>query len=149
MIQFVWPWAFALLPLPYLIHRFFPPALASEEAALWVPSLSPFSDASHTSGSKKWPWYIFIPLILCWCSLITATARPQWLGDPFELPVSGRDLVLAVDLSGSMQTEDFEVRGRKVDRLTALKVVATEFIRRRKGDRLGLILFGKKSGRYK
>jgi Ca-activated chloride channel family protein len=69
-------------------------------------------------------------------------ARPQWLGDPIELPVSGRDLILAVDLSGSMETADFELGGKMVDRLTALKSVADDFIQRRVGDRLGLILFG-------
>ena len=71
-----------------------------------------------------------------------ATARPQWLGEPVELPVSGRDLLLAVDLSGSMQTKDFYLGGETVDRLTALKAVAGKFIQRRVGDRLGLILFG-------
>ncbi len=142
MIEFACPWAFILLPLPYLVHRFFPPALAAEEAALWVPSLQPFSDIRHQGSRLRWPWWLLLPAILCWLFLVTATAQPQWLGEPLELPVNGRDLVLAVDLSGSMKTRDFLVEGETVDRLTALKNVATEFIRRRQGDRLGLILFG-------
>lgn len=141
MIHFAWPWALALLPLPWLIYKFWPPALAAEEAALWVPSLSPFGGVQHQLSRRKGRWQL--PLALCcWLLLLTATARPQWLGDPLELPVSGRDLLLAVDLSGSMNTKDFYLDNETVDRLTALKAVAGKFIRQRVGDRLGLILFG-------
>jgi Ca-activated chloride channel family protein len=142
MIEFACLWAWALLPLPYLIYRLAPPALAAEEAALWVPSLQPFSDHRHHLSRRRWPWWLLTPALLCWLLLVIATAQPQWLGDPIELPISGRDLVMAVDLSGSMQTKDFVINGQTVDRLTALKTVAIEFIRRRQGDRLGLILFG-------
>ncbi len=144
MIQFAWPWAFLLLPLPYLIYRLFPKAEQLEDSALWVPSLQPFAIAKTGSAAPpKKRWQLFI-VILCWVLLITSSARPQWLGQPVELPISGRDLMLAVDLSGSMQVEDFEIAGDNVDRLTALKAVATTFIERRQGDRLGLILFGDK-----
>ena len=74
-----------------------------------------------------------------------ASMRPQWLGELVEIPVSGRDLMMAVDLSGSMQEEDFVVNGRKVNRLVATKKVAGEFIQRRIGDRIGLILFGEQA----
>jgi len=141
MIQFAWPWAFLLLILPWVIFKLCPPALAAEEAALWVPSLSPFGEAQHQKIQRKGRWQIPLAL-LCWLLLVGATARPQWLGDPVELPVSGRDLLLAVDLSGSMQTQDFKIGSETVDRLTALKAVADQFIQRRVGDRLGLILFG-------
>ncbi len=83
--------------------------------------------------------------LLAWCLLIIATARPQWYGEAIELPVSGRDLMLAVDLSGSMEIEDFVIKNRPVDRLTATKYVASDFIDRRVGDRLGLILFGRQA----
>lgn len=141
MISFACPWAWLLLPLPYLIYRFMPSALAAEEAALWVPSLQPYGETRHRSSRQRWPWWLLLPAVICWVSLVISTAQPQWLGDPLELPISGRDLVLAVDLSGSMGTEDFVLSGNKVDRLTALKSVAMEFIARRQGDRLGLILF--------
>ncbi|WP_020676851.1 vWA domain-containing protein [Geopsychrobacter electrodiphilus] len=143
MIQFAWPWAFLLLIVPWLIYKFCPPALAAEEAALWVPNLSPFGETRHQQVQRKGRWQIPLAL-LCWLLLVGAAARPQWLGDPIELPVSGRDLLLAVDLSGSMQTKDFKLGNETVDRLTALKAVAGEFIQRRVGDRLGLILFGEK-----
>ena len=71
--------------------------------------------------------------------------RPQWVGDVMSIPVSGRDLMLAVDLSGSMQEEDFVLKGERVDRLTATKSVAGDFIERRVGDRIGLILFGERA----
>ncbi|MCD6526175.1 MAG: VWA domain-containing protein [Desulfuromonas sp.] len=144
MIQFAWPWAIALLPLPYLIYRWMPRAEQASHAALWVPNLAPFTSDAAQTGSVPRPtsrlrlWLT----ILCWLLLVLACSRPQWLGQALELPVSGRDLMMAVDLSGSMQIEDFELRGNKVNRLTALKAVAGEFIRHRPGDRLGLILFG-------
>ncbi|MDX2480989.1 MAG: VWA domain-containing protein [Desulfuromusa sp.] len=141
MIHFDWPWAFLLLVLPWLIYRLCPPALAAEEAALWVPTLLPFGGVQHQKGRRKGRWQLPLAL-LCWLLLVGAAARPQWLGEPIELPVSGRDLLLAVDLSGSMQTQDFKLGSETVDRLTALKTVADQFIQRRVGDRLGLILFG-------
>jgi Ca-activated chloride channel family protein len=144
MIHFAWPWAFGLLILPWLVYRLCPPALAAEEAALWVPNLSPFGEVRHRQSRRKGRWQLPLAL-LCWLLLVGATARPQWLGEPIELPISGRDLVLAVDLSGSMQTKDFRLGSETVDRLTALKAVAGEFIQRRVGDRLGLILFGEQA----
>lgn len=142
MIHFAWPWVWALLPLPYLIYRFFPQATRPDSCALWVPSLQPFN-AAHTSrpAPPKRRWALALA-ILCWLLLVLASARPQWLGTAMELPVSGRDLMMAVDLSGSMQIEDFQLGGQQVDRLSALKAVATQFINQRSGDRLGLILFG-------
>lgn len=142
MIHVAWPWAFALLPLPYLVRRFAPQALAAEDAALWVPRLAPFEVAHHQRGRRARSRWAVLLALLCWLLLVIATARPQWLGEPVELPVSGRDLLLAVDLSGSMKTEDFTLHGEQVDRLTALKAVAGPFIEQRVGDRIGLILFG-------
>jgi Ca-activated chloride channel family protein len=77
--------------------------------------------------------------------LIAAATRPVWQGEPIEQAMSGRDLMLAVDLSGSMEIADFVLRGSKVDRLTATKAVAGEFIERRVGDRVGLVLFGERA----
>nr|WP_320049545.1 VWA domain-containing protein [uncultured Desulfuromonas sp.] len=144
MITVIWPWAAALLPLPYLVYRLFPRAPQNNDAALWVPTLSPYQGAAGfhgRPGQRRWQRWL---LILTWLFLVLAAARPQWLGEPIELPVSGRDLMLAVDLSGSMRTDDFRLSGHAVDRLTALKTVAGAFIEQRQGDRIGLILFGEK-----
>jgi len=85
---------------------------------------------------------LFWLAVLAWCLLIAAATRPQWLGEPIEQAISGRDLMLAVDVSGSMDVQDFVIDDYRVDRLTAVKKVASEFIARRVGDRIGLILFG-------
>jgi Ca-activated chloride channel family protein len=145
MIHFTWPWALLLAPLPYLVFRLLPPALAAEEAALWVPTLEPFAAVRHEQGRRQAGGLLKWLALFCWLLLVLASARPQWLGEPVELPVSGRDLLLAVDLSGSMSTEDFRLGGDTVDRLTALKTVAGDFIEQRVGDRLGLILFGEQA----
>jgi Ca-activated chloride channel homolog len=145
MIHFDWPWIAALLPLPIIIRFLLQPAEIVNEAALRVPFLNEFStqsnDAHHVDVKRRLIWLA----IVAWCCLITAAMRPQWLGDFIEIPVSGRDLMLAVDLSGSMEEEDFIIKKDRVNRLTATKVVAGEFIERRIGDRLGLILFGEQA----
>lgn len=142
MIHFVWPWLLLILPLPWLIRRFTPTVNAAEQAALKVPFLDDFNIAeSQAISSVNKPWVLWLA-VAAWCLLVLAGMRPQWLGEPIEQGVSGRDLMLAVDLSGSMEERDFIVNGKAVDRLTATKTVANEFLERRVGDRLGLILFG-------
>lgn len=141
MIEFAWPWFFVALPLPWLVRRFLSEAPAQRRAALRTPFLDelrnlPASRAAPAGSNRNWiAW-------CAWLSLIAAAARPQWVGAPVELAVSGRDMMVAVDLSGSMKIEDFELRGRQVDRLTAIKAVAGDFIERRVGDRIGLVFFG-------
>jgi len=145
MFEFLWPLAFVLLPLPVLARYLLPRADASRQAALRVPFIEDFQSLTASSTTVTRNRLMVSLLVFCWLLLVTATARPQWVGDQVELPVSGRDLMLAVDLSGSMQIEDFEVNGQTVDRLTATKYVAGDFIRKRQGDRLGLILFGRQA----
>ncbi len=145
MIQFIWPWAAAFLPLPLLVRFLLPEKNSLQDAALYVPFLSDFNTASSTQQNVTKNIFTIILTALAWCLLVLAAMRPQWLGDPVALPVSGRDLMLAVDLSGSMQAEDFKINGRTVNRLQATKHVASEFIEQRKGDRLGLILFGEQA----
>lgn len=145
MIQFIWPWAIALLPLPLVIYFVFSAKSDLQDAALRVPFMNDFNDvATSQSNINKKPWLIILAAI-AWCLLILAAMRPQWLGESVELPVSGRDLMMAVDLSGSMQMEDFKVNGQTVNRLEATKYVAKQFIDQRVGDRVGLILFGRQA----
>jgi len=141
MIHFEWPWLLLSLPLPLLVRWLFPAKMALEQAALKVPFLDDFSDAETKSVTQNQKWPLLLASI-AWILLVIACTRPQWLGDPIEQAVSGRDLMLAVDLSGSMEVQDFIINKRPVDRLTAIKWVANDFINRRVGDRLGLILFG-------
>jgi Ca-activated chloride channel family protein len=145
MISFAWPWLLLLLPLPFLLRRIVPPAEAKQDAALRVPFLEDFTEPEQGKHASQQPRWRFWLAILAWLLLVTAGARPQWLGEAIELPISGRDLMLAVDLSGSMKEQDFVIEGKRVDRLTATKWVAGDFIERRVGDRIGLILFGDKA----
>ncbi len=142
MIQFAWPWVLAVLPLPWLLARLLPPADASGSgAALRLPFFRDLPGADSRGGSGAGLGMRLLAW-LAWALLVLAAARPQWLGEPVSLPVSGRDLMLAVDVSGSMEQADYELNGRPVSRLDMVKAVAGDFIERRQGDRLGLILFG-------
>jgi Ca-activated chloride channel homolog len=142
MIHFQWFWLICLLPLPLLIRYLLPAAAIQEEAALKVPFLDDFPSAeTHSIRAAEKSWRLWLAAA-AWLLLILAVMRPQWLGEPIEQTVSGRDLMLAVDLSESMTAQDFILRDQQVDRLTAIKAIATDFINRRVGDRLGLVLFG-------
>ncbi len=144
MIHFEWPLLILALPLPLLIRWLLPTDIPAQQAALKVPFLEDFGDGETKSVSQQKQWPLLLAS-LAWLFLVLASMRPQWMGEPIEQAVSGRDLMLAVDLSGSMQEEDFIIKDRRVDRLTATKKVASEFISRRAGDRIGLILFGTKA----
>ncbi len=141
MIAFQWPWLSLLLPLPFLLRLLLPAKLQTEQAALIVPFLDdlPGGQPRQISVNRHWPFRI---AGFAWILLVVACTRPQWLGEPLELAVNGRDLLLAVDVSGSMDEKDFIIKDRYYDRLTATKYVVSDFVQRRVGDRLGLILFG-------
>ncbi|WP_349431972.1 VWA domain-containing protein [Methylomarinum sp. Ch1-1] len=141
MIHFEWPWLMLLLPLPLLFRWLLPAQTPVEQAALKVPFLDDLAGAETTAVSQPQQWPLLLAA-LAWILLVLAGCRPQWLGEPIEQAVSGRDLMLAVDVSGSMEERDFIVGKQRVDRLTATKQVAGDFIARRVGDRIGLILFG-------
>lgn len=145
MFEFEWLWALLLLPLPLVVWYFFPESGSQQQAALRVPFMEDFNALGISVQKLRARFWLNMLLVLCWILLVISASRPVWIGEQIELPVSGRDLMMAVDLSGSMQVEDFRIKGQAVDRLTATKYVARDFIRDRKGDRLGLILFGKKA----
>ncbi len=142
MLQIEWPWVWLLLPLPLLAYYGLPALGLRREAALRVPQLDDFrlgNEAMTGAAPRGWRFWLWLA---AWLLLVLAASRPQWLGEAVAIPVSGRDLMLAVDLSDSMRTADFELDDRQVNRLEATKAVASDFIERRRGDRLGLILFG-------
>jgi len=142
---FAWWWILAALPVPWIVRRFAPAEALESGAALKVPGSSPFAELAGSAGvARALPWRAAM-LWLVWTLAVVAAARPQFVGDAVALPVSGRDLLMAVDLSGSMEEQDFRLGDKWVDRLTATKAVATEFIANRVGDRLGLILFGREA----
>jgi Ca-activated chloride channel family protein len=140
MLELAWPWLLLAWPLPWLVRLLVPRAQDAGGEALRVPFFGELvaiaGDAAP--GASR----LHLGLWLAWTLLCIAAARPQWVGEPESLPLSGRDLMLAVDVSGSMAAEDMEIGGRRVDRLVAVKVVLGDFLDRRAGDRVGLLLFG-------
>ena len=143
MLELVWPWALLMLPLPWFVWRFVP-ASSSEQAALRAPFFDAWQELERgTDGQRRNRSLLaLLLLIITWLTLLLALSRPTWIGEPITLPASGRDLLVAVDLSGSMQVEDMVVGQNSVARITAVKQVVGDFIERRRGDRVGLILFG-------
>jgi Ca-activated chloride channel homolog len=140
MFNSAWPWVLILLPLPWIIARFLRPASIQSGSALRLPYLLDGFDAA--SGASSVPFWRRILALLGWLFLLLAAIRPQWIGEPVALARSGRDLLLAVDASGSMSTEDMEIGGRGVSRYGAVKAIAGDFIHRREGDKIGLVVFG-------
>ncbi len=132
--EFVWWPVLFLLPLPLAVYFLLPPANSS--APLFLPYL-PESNSAPAKGNRA----IKLLVLMIWIALITAAARPVWYGEPVVHQPEHRDLMLVVDLSGSMSQEDMLQNGDYVDRLTAVKKVLSDFIEKRQGDRLGLVFF--------
>ncbi|WP_066964006.1 VWA domain-containing protein [Microbulbifer sp. Q7] len=138
MFEFGLPWVFVLLPLP-IVARLLLPKSEPLSSALKVPY---YRKLSHKGGSAAGNHLNLVLLWLLWSLLVAAAARPQWYGEPISETSSARDLLIAVDISGSMETPDMLLNGNPAMRITAVKKVVGEFVLRRKGDRLGLVLFG-------
>ncbi|EXF47438.1 von Willebrand factor type A domain-containing protein [Pseudomonas sp. BAY1663] len=145
MFELAWPWVFLLLPLPWLLRGLLP-AADSGEAALKVSFLDELQSLSGRRARVALPaWRQQLPYLTVWLLLLFAAARPQWLGEPLPLPVSGRDLLVAVDVSGSMDYPDMHWDDEEITRLELVKRLLGDFIEQRHGDRVGLILFGSKA----
>ncbi len=145
MWSLAWPWVLIALPLPIVMRLLLSEARSLRDAGLKVPTLSGFSMLTDRSQAEQLLNWRFWVAATAWVLLVVAAARPERIGEELDVPVSGRNLMLAVDLSGSMDQKDFELGSRRVDRLTATKAVASDFIGRREGDRIGLILFGERA----
>lgn len=142
MFEFAWPWIFALLPLPWLLRAILPVA-DSGEPALNVSFLSDLEGLTRRRARANLPgWRQQATFVVVWLLLLIAAARPQWLGEPLPIAASGRDLLVAVDVSSSMDFPDMQWKGDDVSRLTLVKHLLGDFIEGREGDRVGLILFG-------
>jgi len=148
MIEILWPWALAALPLP-IIFRILLPAdeSAGQKAgnAIKVPFYAQVKDSSGEEHRSPNTDLNLIFAFIIWMIIIVAAVNPVWIGEPIQLPTVGRNLMLAIDVSPSMQEKDMALGNQAVDRLTILKSVMSDFIDRREGDRLGLILFGSKA----
>jgi len=149
MWQLDYPWLLLLLPLPWFGYRYLP-AYREARSAVRVPFFAAMSravgQAPSAPGSRNNRWQLLLNLLV-WTLLLIAAARPVYVEKPIERQQPARDLMLAIDLSQSMETTDFtDANGQKINRLAAVKEVLHGFIDKRKEDRLGLIVFG--SGAY-
>lgn len=144
MLEFAWPWLAAAAPLPVLAWLLLPRARTGASLSLRIPFYADVGGRALSAGAQRRRWLAALG-ILAWAALIGAAIRPQWIGSAVSIPISGRDLLLAVDISGSMETADLFIRGQPATRLQVVKQVAGDFIERRAGDRVGLILFGRRA----
>lgn len=141
MLQLLWPWMLAAVAAPLLVARLVPRAPGAAGAPIRVPFFDEALAWSSRAAVAGWRIRRAVA-VFAWCALVLAAARPQWVGDPVSLPVHGRDLMLALDLSGSMREQDMKSRTGFEARIDVVKRVAGDFVERRTGDRVGLILFG-------
>lgn len=150
MIEFSQPLAFLLLPLPLLVY-FLVPAHKQQVSALRFPFFRRLAEAASKDpapGSVVSRRSLTQELVaaLVWCLLVTALAQPERIGEPIVTENAARDVMLAIDISGSMDQIDFASSdGGRVQRLDAVKKVVGDFISARDGDRVALIIFGAKA----
>jgi Ca-activated chloride channel homolog len=150
MFEFAWPWMLVLLPLPLLAWWLLPPYRA-RQASVQIPFFERLATATGQTPQRgavvqrRRAIQMFAAVVI-WILVVAALARPQWVGDPVTREVSARDLILAIDISGSMDQRDFRTPdGATLTRLDGVKGVIKDFIARRHGDRVALILFGTKA----
>ena len=141
------PWLLLLILLPPLLRIVLRPYRESRQAIRvpWFQRMATLLQQQPSAGAvvAKAKKSVLLFNWLLWMLVVLALARPQFLEPPVSRVLPTRDLMLLVDLSGSMETEDFtNSRGDRVDRLTAVKEVLDDFLTRREGDRVGLIVFG-------
>lgn len=142
-ISWVYPFAFMALPLPLLVYFMAPAGSKRQMRSLRVPDVAPFQayTSDNVQPSLRRLLRILI-LALAWVALVTAAARPQTFAEPLGVPVTGRDLLLGIDISGSMRETDLYAGNTRATRMAVVKQVAQDFVARRTGDRIGLIMFG-------
>lgn len=138
MINLAWPWFACLLPLPLIIWWLAKPK-RNQHITINAPTLPYFANNVATGKSRHLLTRTL--LVLSWLLIVLSLTRPQWLDTPIVQTFPSRDLLLAVDISQSMQTKDMTINGEAVDRLSMVKSYLQSFIKQRQGDRIGIILF--------
>ena len=147
MLEFAYPLAFLLLPLPLLVWKFMPPH-RDRVSALRVPFFDAIVRATGLearAGAVVMRRRVLqmVAGVLIWAAIVTGIARPEWIGEPIVRTEAARDIMLAIDLSGSMDYRDFPGEdGENVSRFTAVQQVVAQFVADRESDRIGLIVFG-------
>lgn len=142
-LEFIWPWAPLMIPLPLLMlykRKLDKPEIRAPIVPLYETAHQlGIAQEIQPDGSRRWK---SIALFIAWILLCIAASRPTYIGEQVDVPLSGRDLMLAIDISPSMKEVDMELRGQQATRLDVVKQVVSDFVEQRAGDRIGLILFG-------
>mgnify|MGYP000167286660 CR=1 FL=1 len=142
-LEFSWPWMILILPLPWIVtfrQKLSAPSYIAPHLPLFETAKAlGFNEVQATPPSNK---LNRILLFAAWLCLVIAATRPSYIGEQVDIPLSGRDLMLAIDISPSMEEQDLELNGRAATRLHVVKDVVSKFVTQRSGDRIGLILFG-------
>ncbi|QLE00190.1 VWA domain-containing protein [Galbibacter sp. BG1] len=143
--EIAYPWVYFLLPLPFLVY-FLLPALRIKSASMFYPIFNNAVDYTkqkpkHSALIKKRNVLVWIGLLLCWILLIIALSSPQLVGKPEMKVKTSRNFLVTADISFSMAQKDWVIDGKKSTRWEAVKEVMHEFIKKREGDRMGLIFF--------
>lgn len=145
MFELAWPYALLAMPVPLLVWYFIPKAPVHLPAALKIPFFNDISGQIQSSASGFIRRSHLALLFMVWALIVIALAGPRWVGEPKPVEREGYNMMLALDLSGSMELTDMMVQGRPVSRLSIVKYAAEQFVKERKGDRMGLILFGSRA----
>ena len=140
-LQFDLPWLLLALPLPFLVVLFFR-FRGRRSQALVVPQHLDLAIGEQASRRARGISTWWILALLGWCCLLLAAARPHWIGPPISSPISGRDLMMSIDISGSMNESDLYSDNSAYTRIEVVREVASRFVEQRAGDRIGLIMFG-------
>jgi Ca-activated chloride channel family protein len=147
LYQLDYPWLLALLPLPILIWWLLPP-YREETASIRLPFFQEVAEASGQAPTRgavipRTNWLEKLIAPVCWALVVFALARPQFVDPPIQKVQPARDLLLALDLSQSMDTRDFKnPADALIPRVEAVRGVVTDFVKRRTADRIGMIVFG-------
>ncbi len=135
-MTFAWPWLLVLTPLYWLL----PKRNVSASAALDHPYLMSLGQTTQTHGKKNSVRTIL--WLIAWMFIVIALMRPQWVSEPVANKLSGRSILLSVDLSTSMLEKDMRWNGRPIERYQAVQAIVGEFVNQRQGDFIGLVVFG-------
>lgn len=150
MLEFAHPWALLMLPLPIFVWWLVPPQ-RERVSAVRVPFFTQIASAAGSEARAgavvmRRRWLQMLVAILVWLLLIAGLAKPEWVGEPIVRTEAARDIMLALDLSGSMDYHDFPGEdGQDVSRFEAVQRVVDRFVAERESDRIGLIVFGTKA----
>lgn len=146
--HFVTPYVFLFLPLPFILRWILPAWKKQIGSAIYFPMFEKVKTLQNYNAVPKRSYGRLIISIIVWILCVCAAARPQYAGNPIKTSGEGRNLMLVLDLSGSMGEMDFVLQNKPVRRWDAVRSVAKNFIDKRTSDRVGVVLFGERAYLY-